>query len=411
MYHWYYSEKDIIWKVIGLKEYNEITANLDPNKKTNYHTNNLDIFKFKPGYWAEHNDKHLKDTRYLIVNKRHTIYAYRVKLFVPTLSYKTTDTFKINTCALVKIKEEFKKRQNKSFKACFGTTEGKYQRCIPKQLIWSKIGHYVGSASSIDFSSHYPACGCGSLPDSHTAISYKGTVKPTKEYPFAFYLKSGHIAIYNEVDTHNWLYEPNIPFEQLFRTKTLKKPDNIKVFDDLFNKYVSLDEDETVLMKASEYTLDDIWEYFYNIKQTYNEDTEEYKVAKLVLNAAIGQMHRKVYTRDKYAHLAAIIIARANQKAIDMIHTIDWTDFIQVATDGIMYKGNKQYGVDNKYLGAPHQEYLGCDCRFEGLNAYMVKTNHGYKIRHQCFDAMDNDKDIEQCNDFSDMDHWIKETN
>ena len=53
-------------------------------------------------------------------------------------------------------------------------------------------------------------------------------------------------------------------------------------------------------MKASKYELTDVYNYFYNIKQTYEQDTEEYNDAKLVMNASIGKFNQKKYSNYKY---------------------------------------------------------------------------------------------------------------
>lgn len=195
-----YREKDIKWQIIGLDEYKSIKAKLNVLKKTKLHTNNLKITEFKPGYWSEFNYRNLKDQKVLIVNDNYTIKAYKVKVGVAKID---CEQYHKSINALSNIKAKFKELTNKSFKQCFGTVEGKLERCVPKQLYWSKNEPYLGNASSVDFSSHYPASLCGILPDSHTAIVKRGTVKPTAEYPFAFYVKSGHLAIYKELDTHN----------------------------------------------------------------------------------------------------------------------------------------------------------------------------------------------------------------
>ena len=192
----------------------------------------------------------------------------------------------------------------------------------------------------------------------------------------------------------------------LFRLKTVRK-----LFDDRFQPLVKPEEDITILMKASSYNLNDVWQYFYDIKQTYNEETEEYKVAKLVLNAAIGQMHRKKYDRDKYAHIAAVCIARANQKMLDLIAKLELEDILQIQVDGVMYTGDKNIGIDDKYLGAPVQEAYHRPCRWDRIGVYMIDLGDKMKVKCQGYDAMTDGRNPEDSTSFSDMDLWIKENN
>lgn len=392
-----YPEKDIIWEIIGLDQYKSIKDKLKPNKETKLHTNNLKITEFTPGCWSEFKHKSLKDQKILVINDNYKIKAYKVKIGVSQID---KNEYHKSISALADIKSKFKELTNKTFKQCFGTVEGKLERCVPKQLYWSKNEPYCGNINSVDFSSHYPASLCDILPDSHTAIVKAGTIKPTAEYPFAFYTKSGHIAIYNELDTHNWLFNQSLKLEDLFRLKTIKKPDDIKVFDDTFKQYITLDEDETILMKASQYTLKDTYLHFYNLRKSDPD-------AKLALNASIGQMHRKIYNRDKYAHLAAVAIARANQKMLNLISKIKFKDIIQIQVDGILYTGNKQLGILDKYLGAPVQEVYNKPCRWDRLGVYMIDLGDHMKVKCQGYNAMSDGRLPENSTKFEDMDLWI----
>jgi len=392
-----YREKDIKWQVIGLNEYNSIKAKLDILKKTKLHTNNLKTTEFTPGCWSEFNYRNLRDQKILIINDNYIIKAYKIKTTVASVNQRQ---YHKSINALSSIKSKFRELTNKTFKQCFGTVEGKLERCVPKQLYWSKNEPYLGNVSSVDFSSHYPASLCEILPDSHTAIVKSGTIKPTAEYPFAFYVKSGHLAIYKELDTHNWLFNRNLKLEDLFRLKTIKKPDNIKVFDDTFKQYITPDEDETILMKPSKYTLKDVYQHFYDLRKVDPD-------AKLALNASIGQMHRKIYNRDKYAHLAAIAIARANQKILDLIIKIKFEDIIQIQVDGILYKGGQQYGIFDKYLGAPVQEVLNRPCRWDRLGVYMIDLGDHMKVKCQGYNATTIGIRPEESTKFEDMDSWI----
>ena len=389
-----YTKQDFNWTVIGYEEAEKIKAKLNAKKKKKLYINNLTVFNFQPGDWFEYESKSIKDRNILVINDKWKIQAYQIRKYVAKVDQ---EALHFSVKALCKVKEYFKENTNVSFKVAFGTADDEILRCVPKQLYWSKEGQYIGKINSVDFSSQYPSGLCDILPDSHTAIKVNGTVKPTEEYPFAFYINSGHLAIYKELDTHNWLYNLNLNMEHLFRLCTLRK-----TFDDRFNFYVKEKDDITILMKASKYNLKDTYTHFYNLRKTDEN-------AKLVLNASIGQMHRKNYTHDRYAHLAAIAIARANQKMLNIIKEIGFNNIIQIQVDGILYKGTKKVGVDTKYLGAPVQEIYNKDCRWDRLGVYMIKLDNEFKIKCQGYNKMSDGRLPIESTSFDDMNLWIKE--
>lgn len=397
-----YDEKKIIWEIVGQDVYKSLIKKLDPNLEVKSHTNNLRFDKFKPGNWTRYSSSYSRDLIYVVVNRNNEIFGYKCKIYVPHVD---SEKSRKSNPALFTVKSKFKELNNTTFRKAFGLSDERFVRCIPKQLYWSQSEPYKGNVSSIDCSSHYPAQLCGILPDSHHALELNGTVKPNEEYPFAFYINSGHMAIYKELDTHNWLFNTKFNKETLFRLKTYRK-----VFDDTFHD-IAYDEDVTVLMKASKYTLEDVMQFFYHNKENYAPETEEYELAKLVLNASIGQMHRKNYCRDKYAHLAAVVIARGNQMMLTQANKIK-EDIIQIQVDGILYKGSKEYGIHEKYLGASTQEYTNRPCRWDSTGCYMVDLgNDKFKIKTQGYNAMTDGRVPQESTKFEDMDLWIRELN
>ena len=103
----------------------------------------------------------------------------------------------------------FKARKGISLYKCYGTVNESFKDYIPKQFSYINQ-EYINKelkASGIDFSSSYPSCMCGPLPDSHTSVEVEGYVEPTKEYPFAFYT-NGYCAEYGVFDTRWWKTNP-----------------------------------------------------------------------------------------------------------------------------------------------------------------------------------------------------------
>lgn len=291
--------------------------------------------------------------------------------------------------ALVVLKDKFKEETglgNKAFSKAFGTVKAEFKNCIPKQFYYmnkeyittcKEDARFKGQLlTGIDDSSHYPSCGCGRLPDSNTAVCLNGYVEPTEEFPFAFYIKSGFCAEYGVFDTRSWVSDLKWG-PCLFDKKKWKE-----------NAFYREDE-ITVLMKASQYELTECWKYFYAKRK---EDPE----AKLVMNASIGQMHQKDvgwkrYDRFPYAHIAAVIIARANQKHLNMIKKIGENNIVQVCVDGLIYKNNGKYGADKskKDLGVYVTEFKYGYAVFKGTNTYVIKVmpSGEFKIRLSGYNA------------------------
>ena len=141
---------------------------------------------------------------------------------------------------------KFREFNGISLRKAYGFVDKSLKRCIPRQFYYinNKFRGKLLRASGIDASSQYPSGCLGKLPDMHQAIRVRGKVKPTEEYPFAFYA-SGHLAIYNELDTHNWM-------ESMMCLYLFRLDQN----EDYPYRPLKDDEEETILMKASPYTMD-----------------------------------------------------------------------------------------------------------------------------------------------------------
>lgn len=304
------------------------------------------------------------------------------------------------------ISSHFQERTGLGRKAlynAFGTTGPEFKACVPKQFYYvngkftsrCQKGEVIRGVGSIDGCSHYPSNLCGRLPDAKSSIQLEGTVEPTAEYPFAFYLKSGLTAEYGVYDAHDWLEDEQM-FMRLFSPEGLKRASETK-----------RDEDITVLMKASEYELTEEFEYFFPLRKV---DAK----AKLVMNAGIGMMHRKdddAYMKGHmYAHLAAIAIGRANAKHLNMMRKIGYRNIIHVCVDGIIYLGSAEYGIKEKKLGAYNQEFTNCDILITKQNFYIVKDKQGnvVKVKHGGANVDKNGELIkdEEVKDFNELFGW-----
>lgn len=269
----------------------------------------------------------------------------------------------------------FKELNGVTERQAFGYSEPQLNKCVPKQLYYINsqwVNKKIKYAGKVDFCSHYPANMCGPLPNWARAVRIEGTRDPTPDYPFAFYIKSGHCAEYHRFDTHWWRDEP--------------------ISGDLFGKnYTSItpDKDITILCPEARHRLDSTIELIYN-KKAAGECIEDLP-AKTILTAAIGYKHLQGAnnTRNRLYHLAAICIARANQAMIDL-YNAHYKTVLQIVVDGMIYMGVNQIGVSEKSLGALHQEITGHSFIMRGINQYMfIDTKSGTcsAFSHSGFDT------------------------
>ena len=284
------------------------------------------------------------------------------------------------------IKPDFLARTGKKFKDVFGAVEQSFKICVPQPLYY-KAPQYpdytaIKNISIEDFSSHYPAAAIGLLPDANTMIKVDNYVKPNEVYQFAFYPETGHIAIYNEFDTHNYIKNQQT-FGALETTDRLYKTD-----------YLGR-ETYTILMKPASERIVELQKY-YDIKNSYDKDTEEYDKAKLVLNQFIGMFemnYRSGYQSEPYAHLAAVIKWRANIKMFNLINKIGLRNVIQVIVDGIIHSG-PAVGTKEKKLGNLICEETKATLIQRGISQYIVFGQEKTIKKHQGLDLNLESDDI-----------------
>lgn len=287
----------------------------------------------------------------------------------------------------------FKELNGTTERQAFGYSEPQLNKCVPKQLYYINsrwIGKKITCAGKADFSSHYPASICGPLPDWSKQKCVEGTVDPTRGYPFVFYTRSGHLAEYNEFDTHQWRNE--------------------ELTGDLFgNNYTKIhpDKDMSILCPEAKYRLDSTIEKLYNMKSRGEEI--DGLPAKTVLNSSIGYKHlRGAYnTKNRLYHLAAVCIARANQKMIDL-YNIHSRSVLQIIVDGIIYMGAQEIGEKRKALGVLHQEITDQSFIMRGVNQYMFIDRNTGKCSCCAHGGFDVDIFTENLEDIS---RWRRSSN
>lgn len=386
--NWKYEAKHIMLSNDDMKEkLNTVRAT---RKETNFNTKRSEFTEttYKTDIHGDYAEL------YLLENGEYKVYCNNMRDNAKNVERKRLSADKL-------FQAKFKELNGCGLQHAFDFVDKSFKRCIPKQFVYvnEKYCNKKINMSSIDASSQYPSGCLGKLPDFHTAIKFDHRVEPNEEYPFAFYA-SGHLAIYNELDTHEW-----------FGHKLWKYLFRIDPHEDWPFRPLPKDKEETILMKASQYTMDETWQYFYNIKKTFAKDSEDYNNAKLVMNTTIGQWHRKdkdkkrIMSYDdggsfRLAHIVAVAIARGNQKILNKIEEIGLERIAHICVDGIIYIGDTVYGVPESSLGVFNQEFVNKPTVIKGINVYCVRDSQCVKFRHAGFDLIDG-QEIDESRDFT----------
>lgn len=286
---------------------------------------------------------------------------------------KQIEKKKGGTFAYNEINKSFRKENGKSLIAAFGRVSKSYKELVPPPILWQNpeyLGEIVHMIRKADVSSAFPYAGTMTLPDSHAWAKRTcyGRVEPTEEYPFAFYIKSKHMAIYGEFDTHDY---------KNYYVKDVRP----------FYRDIPDDEEVTVLMKASKYSLKDIMERLY-------EGRKENADNKIIMNSFFGYLQSaRLWKGDLFmAHITAVVITRTNDRMLKCTQEIYERGGMPmlVMTDSVAWRGNVYDKTDKeKKLGAFYLEHENADmvyCRF-GQYALYDPINKEFLItKHQGLD-------------------------
>ena len=282
------------------------------------------------------------------------------------------------------ISKDFKERTNKSLIEAFGAVKQDFKVCVPSPITYRSplfpLYKEIKHVNYEDYSSHYPACANKLLPDANTAVKVNKYAKPDEEYRFCFYPETGHIAVYDEFDTHDYIRA----------IKIYGASDKNRAFKTDYMGH----ETYTIKMKASKEKIVEL-EAYYDRKNRFNKDTEEYKTAKLVLNKFLGMFEQNsivCYKQYPLAHLAAVIKWRANVTTLELIKRIGPENVIQACVDGIIHIGKVQ-GTNIKKLGNLITEEIDAKFIQRGINQYIIfgKETH---VCHQGLDINTDSKNI-----------------
>lgn len=230
------------------------------------------------------------------------------------------------------------------------------KKCVPKQPHFAKMTEVVESSGfKADVSSAFPFQASKSLPTLHGSKLIEGRVDPSEEYPFAFYLKSHHLKIFNELDS-----------------KTFDNRFYFRYYNDVYNDFIPDQFEKTLLCKKSEFSLKDILFDLYSKRKLFPEN-------KKIMNAFIGVMHYNA--NPQLAHLAVVIIARCVKDMIERAEKIEneGGKVFLISTDSILWKGSESSVVDyEKKMGAFCYENKNIRFCVRSTNCYQIENESGF---------------------------------
>ncbi|MBR5022282.1 MAG: hypothetical protein IKY18_03660 [Oscillospiraceae bacterium] len=269
----------------------------------------------------------------------------------------------------------FEAKNGVTMRSAYGVVPASvFRRFTPKTPYYTVGAGIYADVNMADFSSHFPANARGLLPDAHTQKEEDGRVEPTNEWPFAFYLHSGHVAQYGVFDTHEWV-------DKKKNTATSRCVALDKQGQPVYNDIKDAAE-KTILMKASKYEMTAAFEELYRLKYNGNEE------AKAAMNMAIGTFHknpRHAGAEDAYDyyHVAAVLLCRSNETMRQKIMEIenDGGIILMVVVDGVAWVFSPGH-TEPMALGAFVEKCRGAILNTSGkINNYEIRTPDGELIK------------------------------
>lgn len=282
------------------------------------------------------------------------------------------------------IANQFKKRNGISISSAFGSDNRLTRRikyCVPSPINYPPKDFdqplkTFNNISKSDVSSAYAFEASKDLPTLEGSRILNGYVKPTKDFPFVFYLKSGHMAIYHELDTRKWdsikdkyglryyTYDPIVNDYQHPSQLRLRHPD------------VSEEEEESLMCKLSPYSLSPEMNALYDDRKFHPERN------KRIMNLCIGYFQANA--RPFLCHISAVVLARCVQRMLDYAIYLERTGKIVrlINTDSIAWQGPQDFNITTmtKSLGSFTFEAENAKLIVVGAKTYQLLKTDGQLI-------------------------------
>ena len=303
---WFYHSPKV--KLNSYEEYNNLIKELH-DKAFFYVPDNL---AHRNGMW--HDERPKFNVKVVTRVKKNGTEETQIYVFTSVIVDRCIYYLKTGTSgaeALKMVNQIFKENNGISLRKAFGvikeTEVEEFDNYAARSLGYAEPGKYR-EMSKADISSAYPSAICGRLPDAHDYKVVNGFIEPTKEYPFAFCLKSGHLIIKDELDTRQFN-----PFIYEHTGRIIKGK-----FEPVFKPLNDMDE-KTILMRASDFELTPEMNYLYSEKNNKDSKLD----AKGIMNTFIGRLASIKYNKENYqGHLSVVAYSRHLKKMSDLINSI-----------------------------------------------------------------------------------------
>ena len=258
-----------------------------------------------------------------------------------------------------------------------------YRRIVPNQIDWVNPLEVVDrrgdrphtNMNKADVSSAYGYELTKVLPNMNDYKVAEGRVEPSEEYPFAFYLTSGNMAIWNEGST--WDYNELREFKRIKEMSLgITRPDKNNENDIFTGKWKDQDpaRDRTLLCGGIKVEgLEEMINFLY-------DDRKVHPINKEIMNIRIGGWwSRKTHNVNGYPipvmwPLTAVIHFRCNAriaKWVDKLKELEQFPIL-INTDSISWKGDDISICEEKKLGALTLEYKNCEMMFGSVKSYQI---------------------------------------
>lgn len=233
--------------------------------------------------------------------------------------------------------------------------------CVPKQIQYAPhnaLNRKFDHCYKADVSSAFPSSIVNhSLPTLRGCKRVNRFVAPTEEYPFAFYIRSHHLSIYNEFNTWDDETEMHLFYHAMVYSE-LDRKNEITI---LCKRAKSKDEQA-------------MWNSYQEIYDRRKEDPN----IKALSVISIGYFHLNA---DPFCSpLAAVTIARTNHRIFRMCNEIRsrGDSILLVATDSIAWIGGAyEKATNQKYLGSFTYECFDNMMIVQGCKNYQYINMEG----------------------------------
>lgn len=315
---------------------------------------------------------------------RYTGFTYEPRRYYVRTTAPNTQTSTSGGAVLKEISTRFKTMYGIGLKEAFGYSTIA-QNCIPKPLNETTTDGRISPEVlypfyKVDASSAYAFEASKSLPTMNGHKIVEGYAAPTEDFPFAFYLEEGTMAIWGEFDNHpiaiakQTLLCPASPYSLL------------PIFEEIYA------EKENAANATEKQFYKDLMNFFVGMLHYMPRYTRADKKAgkipagKKVRDPVIETDSRYDATCPRYAALAAVIKARCNERMLnlrDEIESVRGNKVWLINTDAVGWAGKDMPHLytTEKGLGNLLIEHKNAEAIVLGSKKYQIRDEKGVETK------------------------------